>query len=120
MLLSGLGQAITTTISSGFACRAVCGNSSSGERIIYVPRDNNQDIVSGNGLDGATALTGTVFIWIAITSLQFIWKMTILTWETVFQLLFLDNPPTYQEALAGCATSTQSKTETPEEVDLSL
>ena len=31
--------------------------------------------------------------------------------------LFLDNPPTYQEA--GCA-STQSKTESPEEVDLLL
>ena len=31
--------------------------------------------------------------------------------------LFLDNPPTYQEA--GCA-STQSKTTSPEEVDLLL
>ena len=62
MLLSGLGQAITTIISSGFACRAVCCRSSSGGRIIYVPRDNHQDIIRNNGnrWNGATALTGTV------------------------------------------------------------
>ena len=62
MLLSGLGQAITTIISSGFACRAVCCRSSSGGRIIYVPRDDNQDIVRNNGnrWNGATALTGKV------------------------------------------------------------
>ena len=62
LLLSGLGQAITTIISSGFACRAVCCQSSSGERIIYVPRDNHQDIITNNGnrWNGATALTGTV------------------------------------------------------------
>ena len=60
MLLSGLGQAITTIISSGFACRAVCCRSSSGGRIVYVPRDNTQEIVgnTGNRMDGATALPG--------------------------------------------------------------
>ena len=62
LLLSGLGQAITTIISSGFACRAVCCRSSSGGRIIYVPTDNHQDIIRNNGnrWNGATALTGTV------------------------------------------------------------
>ena len=62
LLLSGLGQAITTIISSGFACRAVCCRSSSEERIIYVPRDNHQDIIinNDNRCNGATALTGTI------------------------------------------------------------
>ena len=62
MLLSGLGQAITTIISSGFACRAVCCRSSSGRRIIYVPTDNHQDIIRNNvnRRNGATAITGTV------------------------------------------------------------
>ena len=62
LLLSGLGQAITTIISSGFACRAVCCRSSSGERIIYVPRDDHQEIIRNNGnrWNGATALPGTV------------------------------------------------------------
>ena len=62
MLLSGLGQAITTIISSGFACRAVCCRSSSGGRIIYVPRDDNQDIIRNNGnrWNCATALAGKV------------------------------------------------------------
>ena len=64
MLLSGLGQAITTIISSGFACRAVCCRSSSGGRIIYIPSDidNHQDIIRNNGnrWNGATALTGSV------------------------------------------------------------
>ena len=62
LLLSGLGQAITTIISSGFACRAVCCRSSSSGRIIYVPTDNHQEIIRNNGnrWNGATALTGTV------------------------------------------------------------
>ena len=62
MLLSGLGQAITTIISSGFACRAVCCRSSSGRRIIYVPTDNHQDIIRNNvnRRNGATAITGTL------------------------------------------------------------
>ena len=64
MLLSGLGQAITTIISSGFACRAVCCRSSSGGRIIYIPSDidNHQDIIRNNGnrWNNATTLTGSV------------------------------------------------------------
>ena len=62
LLLSGLGQAITTIFSSGFACRAVCCRSSSGERIIYVSRDDLQDIMRNNGnrWNGAIALTGKV------------------------------------------------------------
>ena len=63
MLLSGLGQAITTIISSGFACRAVCCRSSSGGRIIYIPSDidNHQDIIRNNGnrWNNATTLTDT-------------------------------------------------------------
>ena len=62
LLLSGLGQAITAIISSGFACRATCSRSFSGERIIYVSRDDLQDIMRNNGnrWNGATALTGKV------------------------------------------------------------
>ena len=62
LLLSGLGQAITTIISSGFACRAICCRSFSGGRIIYVPRDDHQDIIRNNGnrFNGATALTGKI------------------------------------------------------------
>ena len=62
LLLSGLGQAITSIISSGFACRAVCCRSSTGGRIIYVSRDDLQDIMRNNGnrWNGATALTGKV------------------------------------------------------------
>ena len=62
MLLSGLGQAITTITTSGFACRAVCCRSSSGGRVVYVQRDDHQDIIRNNDnrWNGATALTGKV------------------------------------------------------------
>ena len=60
MLLSGLGQAITTITTSGFACRAVCCRSSSGGRVVYVPRDHQVNIstIYSNRTDGAMALPG--------------------------------------------------------------
>ena len=80
MLLSGLGQAIITIISSGFACRAVCCRSSSGGRIIYVSTDNHQDIIRNNGnrWNGATALRG-------INKYSNFMKITVFRWDTVFQ-----------------------------------
>ena len=125
MLLSGLGQAITTIISSGFACRAICCRSASGGRIIYVPRDDHQDIIRNNGnrFNGATALTGKI-LQLLIVILFSIEQYVIRALNYISEIkmshlnfLFLDNPPSYQEA--GC-TSTQSKTTSPEEVNLLL
>ena len=48
MLLSGLAQAALNITASGFACRAVYCRSSCSRRIVYVPRDHNEEIGRNN------------------------------------------------------------------------
>ena len=60
MLMSGLAQATLNVTSIGFACRAVCRRSSSSGRIIYVPRNDNEEIGRNdvNEMDGEIAVVG--------------------------------------------------------------
>ena len=57
MLLSALGQAVTTITSIGYLCRAFCFGHISSERIIYVPQENR---VQYNATQDAVTLPGTV------------------------------------------------------------
>ena len=60
MLFGGLGQAVTNITLSGYACRAVYFRSSSSGRVLYVPKENNDETVknNNNGIDDAMALEG--------------------------------------------------------------
>ena len=57
MLLSALGQAVTTITSIGYLCRAFCFGHISSERIIYVPQENR---VQYNAAQDAVTFPGTV------------------------------------------------------------